>query len=89
MTEEELLKLYKSCLKKNGDLDDEKYEEAIHAVGGERFFSIWQDYHHEACHPEENMIEYMKKYGFIVCEDPEYEGGRYETTGWVVFPPKG
>ena len=87
MTEDELEFLFEMCLDEEEDLDDEKYEAAIRAKGGERFVTLWHDHHHESLHVEEDMIKFMKKQGFIVYDDISCED--HEMTGWVVFPPKG
>lgn len=82
MTQEEL----KSLWDKNKD-DWDGYEKAIEDAGGERFVVFWQDYMHDACHVEEDMIEYMKNHGFVILDDPSPDS-RSEFHGWIVFPPK-
>jgi hypothetical protein len=87
MTQKELESLHTSCLDKKLKLNEDVYDKVIEEKGGKRFCSFWQDYFHEAMHPERKMIDYMKYYGFTVLDDPEYKD--MEADAWVVFPPRG
>lgn len=87
MTQEELQKLYRTLVSDDEDECGDDYHKAIRERGGEWFMSFWQDHFHESTHVEEDMIDFMKKQGFIVLDDPYCTEQALEATGWVVFPP--
>lgn len=87
MTEEELQKLYESCLDEERQLDWNKYDAGIKASGGVWFSYCNQD--RQEIYRQEGalqVVEYMEEQGFIVFEDPYCED--CDVTGWVVFPPE-
>ena len=89
MNQKEIDDLYKSLLDDEGDLSDDnwnEYYQIISDAGGADFWAPWSDYMHDAMHPEEHMIEFMKKNGFTVLDDPHCKDS--EANGWIVFPPK-
>mgnify|MGYP000851018655 CR=1 FL=1 len=82
MTKEELETLYKSCVIKD-DFNYNKYEEIIINHDG-----AWFKYSEEDRRDtyDKAMIDYMKKQGFLVYDDP-YSRNSCCVIGWVVFPP--
>lgn len=82
MTKEELEALYESCMIKD-DFDYNRYEETILNNNG-----VWFKYNEEDRHDtyDKAMINYMKKQGFVVHDDP-YSKNSCCIIGWVVFPP--
>ncbi len=82
MTEDELKKLHESCCV-DGDFDFIKYHEVIESYKG-----AWFSYNNQERNDtyDRAMINYMKKSGFIVYDDPF--GKDWDFTGWVVFPPQ-
>ena len=90
MNQKEIDDLYKSLLDDEGDLSDDnwnEYYQIISDAGGADFWAPWSDYMHDAMHPEEHMIEFMKKHGFIVLNNPHFSEDD-ESNSWIVFPPK-
>jgi len=83
MTKEELDKLFYSCVFGYENFNYEKYQQAIEEQNGAWFH--YNDQERTDVY-DESMIDYMKKCGFIVYDDPFCEM-LFSGTGWVVFPP--
>lgn len=82
MTELALKLLYDSCVLINGRFDHDKYQNEIDARNGAWFTYNLQEYEDTY---DEAMIDYMRKQGLIVLDDP-YSQSMYRAVGWVVFP---